>query len=68
AGDDEDNDDGHTGSQPGFAPAATVPMGLEPAQAAVAELSGDIQGEATEALEMLERARNESPRLVVSCA
>jgi anti-anti-sigma regulatory factor len=53
---------------PGFAPAATVPMGLEPVQTAVAELSGDIQGEAAAALAALEAARNGSQRLVVSCA
>ena len=53
---------------PGFAPAATIAMGLDPVQAAVAELSGDILGEATTALEALEAARNGSQRLVVSCA
>jgi anti-anti-sigma regulatory factor len=37
-------------------------------QATVAEMSGDIQGEATEALAALEQARNGSQRLVVSCA
>lgn len=54
--------------RPGFAPAATVPMGLEAVQAAVAELSGDIQGEAAAAIEALEAARNGSQRLVISCA
>lgn len=55
-------------SVPGFGPAATISMGLESVQAAVAELSGDIRGEATAALDALERARNGSSLLAVSCA
>jgi len=68
---DDESDDGNderTEGKPGFAPAATIAMGLESIQASVAELSGDIQGEATAALEILEQARNGSQRLVVSCA
>lgn len=61
-------DDADVRGSPGFAPAATVLMGLEPVQAAVAELSGAILGETTSALEALELARNGSQRLVVSCA
>lgn len=53
---------------PGFAPAATIPMGLESIQATVAELSGDIRGEATATLQALEQAHNGSTRLVLSCA
>ena len=49
-------------------PVATVQMGLESLQAAVAELSGEIAGEATEALNRLEDTRNGSNQLVVSCA
>ena len=63
-----DDTDPDKRSEPGFAPAATVPMGLEPMQAALAELSGEIVGEATMALDTLEQARNGSQRLVVSCA
>jgi len=51
-----------------FRQAATVPMGLESVQAAVSELSGEISGEATDALARLEEARNGSLHLVVSCA
>ena len=49
-------------------PSATVQMGLESLQAAVAELSGEIVGEATEALAQLEKSRRGSMNLVVSCA
>ncbi len=68
--DQPDQDDGadEKRAKPGFAPAPTVPMGLESIQASVAELSGEILGEAAEALEALELARNGSLRLVVSCA
>ena len=62
------DDEASVRGSPGFAPAATIPMGLEPVQAAVAELSGAILGEATTALDALERSRNGSLRLVVSCA
>jgi anti-anti-sigma regulatory factor len=64
----DDDDAQAQRSDPRFAPAATVPMALEPVQAAVAELSGEILGEAAEALNALEQARNGSQRLVVSCA
>jgi len=64
----DNDDDEPADARPGFAPAATIAMGLDSIQATVAELSGDIQGEATTALEMLEQARNGSQRLVVSCA
>jgi len=66
ASDDDDVQTQH--SDLGFGPAATVPMGLESIQAAVAELSGEILGEATDALNALEQARNGSQRLVISCA
>ena len=46
----------------------TVPMGFEAIPAAVVELSGEVLGEATEALARLEVARQGSERLVVSCA
>jgi anti-anti-sigma regulatory factor len=46
----------------------TMPMGYDSAPAAVVELTGEIQGEATEALARLEGARQGGDRLVVSCA
>ncbi len=46
----------------------TVPMGFESIPAAVVELSGEVLGEATEALSRLEEARAGGSRLVVSCA
>lgn len=67
ASDDDETTD-TTSAAPGIGPAATVPMGLESMQVAVAELSGDVLGEATAALDALEQARNGSTQLVVSCA
>ncbi|MEO8855935.1 MAG: STAS domain-containing protein, partial [Burkholderiaceae bacterium] len=46
----------------------TVPMGFEEVPATVVELSGEILGEATDALARLEQAREGGARLVVSCA
>ena len=46
----------------------TVPMGFEAIPAAVVELSGEILGEAAEALQRLEDAREDGDRLVISCA
>ncbi len=46
----------------------TVPMGFEATPATVVELSGEILGEATEALQRLEDAREDGDRLVISCA
>jgi anti-anti-sigma regulatory factor len=46
----------------------TVPMGLESVPATVVELSGEILGEATDALSRLENARQGGERLVISCA
>ena len=46
----------------------TEPMGFEAIPAALVELSGEVLGEATEALARLEIARQGSERLVVSCA
>lgn len=46
----------------------TLPMGYDSSPAAVVELTGEIQGEATESLARLERARLGGDRLVVSCA
>ena len=48
-------------------PSATVHMGLESLHAAVAELSGEVVGEATEVLDRLEKSRSGSMNLVVSC-
>ncbi len=48
--------------------AQTVPMAFEPASIAIVELSGEIQGEATEALAKLETALQGAERLVISCA
>ncbi len=67
-GSDDAHDDAGTRGAPGFSPAMTIPMGLESMQAAVAELSGNILGEATAALDALEQARNGSERLIISCA
>ena len=46
----------------------TIPMGYDSAPAAIVELTGEILGEATDALERLEAARQGGDRLVVSCA
>ena len=46
----------------------TVPMGYDSAPAAVVELTGEILGEATDALARLEQARQGGERLVISCA
>ena len=46
----------------------TVPMGFEAIPATVVELSGEILGEATDALARLEEARQGGDRLVISCA
>ncbi len=56
------------GPQPEYTHAATIHMGLDAIQATIAELSGELLGEATDALDKLELARGESMRLVVSCA
>ncbi len=48
--------------------AMTMPMGLDAAPATVVELAGEIIGEATEALQRLEVARQGNSRLVISCA
>jgi len=49
-------------------PQFTVPMGFESSPAMVVELSGEVLGEAAEALAKLEQARQGSSRMVVSCA
>jgi anti-anti-sigma regulatory factor len=46
----------------------TVPMGFDSAPAAVVELTGEILGEAADALARLEQARQGGDRLVISCA
>ena len=46
----------------------TLPMGYDSAPAAVVELTGEVLGEATDALARLEQARHGGERLVVSCA
>jgi anti-anti-sigma regulatory factor len=48
--------------------AATLHMGIESVQAAVSELSGEVLGDAAEALRRLEEDRHGSQQLVVSCA
>jgi len=48
--------------------AATVLMGYDAAPAPVVELTGEIVGEATDALERLEAARAGADRLVISCS
>ena len=45
----------------------TVPMGFEAIPATVVELSGEILGDASDALSRLDRARHGSDRLVISC-
>lgn len=46
----------------------TLPMGYDSAPAALSDLTGELQGEATESLARLEQARLGGDRLVVSCA
>jgi len=46
----------------------TVPMGFEAIPATLVELSGEILGEAADALSRLENARQGGDRLVISCA
>ena len=46
----------------------TLPMGYDSAPAAVVELTGEILGEAADALARLEQARQGGERLVISCA
>ncbi|HQZ07929.1 MAG: STAS domain-containing protein [Rhodoferax sp.] len=53
---------------PGFAQAPTLYMGVESTQAAVSELSGEVLGDAAEALARMETERKGAQRLVVSCA
>jgi anti-anti-sigma regulatory factor len=48
--------------------ATTVPMGFETVPATLVELSGEILGEAADALARLENARQGGERLVISCA
>ena len=68
-----DGDAGDRGSDPDDEPPdnfqrMTVPMGFEAMPATVVELSGEILGEATDALAQLEQAREGGDRLVISCA
>ena len=56
------------GGQGNYQPAPTLHMGIESVQAAVSELSGDVLGDAAEAIKRMESDRNGAPRLVVSCA
>ncbi|MEO7940766.1 MAG: STAS domain-containing protein, partial [Burkholderiaceae bacterium] len=67
-GDSEHGLETDNSSAPGFAPATTMPMGLESGQSAMAEMAGNILGEAATALNILEQARNGAQRMVVSCA
>ncbi len=46
----------------------TLPMGFETVPAIVVELSGEVLGEAADALSRLENARAGGERLVISCA
>jgi len=61
-------------SAPGFVvlaalTALTAPMGLEDVPVVIVELTGEIAGDAIEALERLEAGRHQgSGRLVISCA
>jgi len=55
-------------SEPEDSHPITVPMGFEAIPATVVELSGEILGDASDALSRLERARHGSDRLVISCA
>ena len=48
--------------------ALTAPMAYDSAPAAVVELTGEIVGEATDALARLDTARHGNDRLVISCA
>ncbi len=56
------------GSVADFQQAPTLHMGIESIQAAVSELSGEVVGDASEALSRLETDRKRARRLVVSCA
>ncbi len=56
------------GGKASFQQAPTLYMGIESIQAAVSELSGDVLGDASEALKRLESDRNGAPSLIVSCA
>nr|MDP2190377.1 STAS domain-containing protein [Rhodoferax sp.] len=48
--------------------AVTVPMGLDAVTAGVVELSGEVLGDAAEALDKLQAGLKESNRLVISCS
>ncbi len=71
-GDDADNTaPGAPDSRPapvGNPQSATLYMGIESVQAAVSELSGEVLGDAAEALRRLEADRKGSRQLVISCA
>jgi ABC-type transporter Mla MlaB component len=54
---------------PNFASDFTAPMGLEEVPVVVVELTGEILGDAADAIKRLEEGRNQSSgRLMVSCA
>ena len=58
-----------TGRLAGAGQALTAPMGLEDVPVVVVELSGEIAGDAVDALERLEAGRHQGAgRLVISCA
>ena len=48
--------------------AATLPMGLEASTASVVELTGEVLGDAAEALDKLQAGLKDANRLVISCA
>lgn len=48
--------------------AATLPMGLESTSASVVELTGEVLGDAAEALDKLQAGLRDANRLVISCA
>lgn len=64
----QDTEEEDTAPEPLDSQGLTIPMGFDSAPAAVVELTGEIHGEATEALARLEQVRQGGDRLVVSCA
>jgi len=59
--------DGVAGDPAGLAQAPTTPMGLDAVPAVVVELSGEVLGDAAEALDKLQAGLKGSNRLVISC-
>ena len=60
-------DDLAAGGDPDDSQAATAQMGLDSAEATVVELTGEVLGDAAEALDKLQAGLQGSDRLVISC-